>query len=806
MDTERLWMEIALRDLTAQGKDAIIRTVKEIQASMAEAEKASGPSAATLASAEKFGKTLGDVAKTAAGVFTGIKLADVAKDFADFHKTTMDGVAGLVPLADRLSITTDELQALQGAARRANVTNEELNKTVATFNKNVGDAGQGNKVAIETFDKLGIKILDSQGQLRPMPDLLMETSRALLAVENGSTRASLGSALLGEKGARLIPLLRELGVPIGDLVERGKSFGEIVDKEIAEKLNKSKDASEAAKQQLTALYATVAAPIEAKALDIIAEKTAAIVRGLKTSREESDKLFYAMQARDWNQVLGAMATGKVQDLSQNQSDALDREKLAKRLADAENWLSRAPKGDRFIGMRQNEVDAARRELEAYDRLTAARRKAVEIPAMDDNLRNGGLPAQDAPKTAGTSNPVVPGSRAGGSNRDRIGEAVNQLKGEVEAAQAAYDALGAGTKTPLEDLQREVDLRKKIADELAKLGKYDPKDPRVAQIKDLVKAHEELETKIKTREAAMRDAVEIERRMGDGTAFLTAETKRLNEARETDRLSVVAYTVAMKEATDKAEDMGRKARGAMGGVDGLLAGMEQAAADWKRSNSEFETGKRLMNDGFNLVKSTVNDWATTGVLDINKFGQAMLQMIANVGIALAQSELMKLFGLGKGQSGGSIIDLFGGSGSGGGGGGIGGFFSGLFSSGGGGGDAWSGLSASWGFAEGGNYPAGQPRIVGEKGWELDIPNTSGTILNQRQLARLLGTSGPEDRQLAIMDTSPVINMPMTVQVGSVVSRAEMERQLALVEQRARQGAIAGMIEARRTSASMRKTFR
>lgn len=45
-----------------------------------------------------------------------------------------------------------------------------------------------------------------------------------------------------------------------------------------------------------------------------------------------------------------------------------------------------------------------------------------------------------------------------------------------------------------------------------------------------------------------------------------------------------------------------------------------------------------------------------------------------------------------------------------GGGIGGIFSGLF-----------------GFASGGIYPAGRPRIVGERGPEIDIPTTGGTVL-------------------------------------------------------------------------------
>ena len=226
-DVERLWLEVALRESSQSGKDAIIRGIMEVKNAAAEAARAGEGLGSVASEAGKVGNALADIGKTAIGVFTGIKINDVVNQFVDFHKSTMDSTAALVPMASRLKITTDELQGFQGAAREANVTNEELNKTLFTFNQNLGQAGQGSKAQIETFERLGIKILDANGQLRPMPAVLQEVSRALLTIENGSTRAAIGAQLLGEKGARLNPLLRELSVPIGDLVDRGKSFGQI---------------------------------------------------------------------------------------------------------------------------------------------------------------------------------------------------------------------------------------------------------------------------------------------------------------------------------------------------------------------------------------------------------------------------------------------------------------------------------------------------------------------------------------------------------------------------------------------------
>lgn len=776
-DTERLWLEVALREGNSSAKDAIIRGILDVKNAAQEAAKASNDIAGFSSEAKKAGSALGDVAKVAAGVFTGIKLTDVLRDMADFHKSTMDQVAGLVPLASRLRITTDELQALQGAAREANVTNEELTKTLFTFNQNVGQAGQGSKAQIEAFEKLGVKILDANGQLRPMTTLLTEAARALLLVDNGSTRAALGAQLLGEKGARLNPLLKELAMPIADLVDRGRSFGEIVDKEVAEKLDRAKNASDAAEQQFRALYATVAAPVQASALEYIAGVVSDLTKRIREARNEVGLLsqMKALFGDGSNVTMGGLRLSTPAELARDRYEALKAER-------DKNKNNPAYQG------RMAEVEA---EIAAYERL-ARILPQIAYDEDEQNARRGGpIPAGLSnldPKTGGKSNPPVRGG--GGSNRDRIGEAVEQLRGEVAAAQAAYDALGAGGKTPLEDLQREVELRKKIADEIAKLGKYDPRDPRVAEIEKLVRAHEELEVKLKKREEAMRNAVEIERRLGDGTAFLAAEQQKLNEALDTGRLSYGAYSAAMKDAQEKADDMARKARGTKGGIDAIFAGAEQAAEEWKKANSEFEVGKRLFGD-----LAQLGDQLASGAIDnVAKVEQALLQMLLRVGVAIAQSELMKLLNLDP-SGGGSIFGS---------GGGILNFIGGLFSDSGSGGMATDDVGwgmVDWGsvmptFAGGGDPPVDRPSIVGEVEPEIIVPKTPSTVLNRAQL-EALGVGGGGGAQ---------VNVYQTIQLGSVVSRAEMERELARVEKSARDGAIAGVQEARGTSANFRRSMR
>jgi hypothetical protein len=85
-------------------------------------------------------------------------------------------------------------------------------------------------------------------------------------------------------------------------------------------------------------------------------------------------------------------------------------------------------------------------------------------------------------------------------------------------------------------------------------------------------------------------------------------------------------------------------------------------------------------------------------------------------------------------------------------GIGDFFSGIFNFGGGGG----GTSIPIKFADGGNPAVGVPSIVGERGPELFIPNTSGTIIPNNKLGSMGGGpqvvyNGPYIANMSAIDT-------------------------------------------------------
>jgi hypothetical protein len=185
-------------------------------------------------------------------------------------------------------------------------------------------------------------------------------------------------------------------------------------------------------------------------------------------------------------------------------------------------------------------------------------------------------------------------------------------------------------------------------------------------------------------------------------------------------------------------------------DDFFAGFKLGALDYRKSVEAMgETGKRIFGD----IKKAIEDASDT-LVDFVTTGKAnFADMLATMARDLLKSQLRSLmtqlfFGSntsgGAGSSGslGGILGLVAGA-FGGGGGGMGSLASGLLNKGGGGGGftASEGLYSNMystgttvlspggitGFATGGDIYGNKPVMVGERGPEIFVPNSAGTII-------------------------------------------------------------------------------
>ena len=194
--------------------------------------------------------------------------------------------------------------------------------------------------------------------------------------------------------------------------------------------------------------------------------------------------------------------------------------------------------------------------------------------------------------------------------------------------------------------------------------------------------------------------------------------------------------------------GEESPGVGGGIFGALIGdtksVEASAIESftniSAAGTEQLAGLESASAGsFSNMSAHIADFASRGIEFFGNFIQTAFQMVGN----LAQGV------------GGALGNLFGGGGGGGGGllGGIGGIGGGLL---GGIGGLFGGF-----FADGGRPPLGRVSIIGERGPELFVPDTAGTVL-PNDVINGLAPNGPSQ--------SNQMNQTLNLQPG--VSRAEL----------------------------------
>lgn len=350
---------------------------------------------------------------------------------------------------------------------------------------------------------------------------------------------------------------------------------------------------------------------------------------------------------------------------------------------------------------------------------------------------------------------------GGSARDRIGENLIQFTAQADAAKTALEALqkvGQNPLIPLDDLERQVKLEKDIADAIAAASKYAKNDPRIPQLEQQIRLRETAESGYRKFIDALKLADATERQYGDGQAARAQQENQLADARDTGRLSVQAYNLAIQELGKSTEDLRLKNLGLQGGLVGFMAGWEDAQNRFERANNAFAQGGRAFELVMNGMDQGLAQFVKNGKIELADFLGNFLLTIAQMEMRLAVSSLWNAAG-GASGLGGIFSSLFGGGSSsiptiGGGVMNMGGGFNGI----GGGVMNMSVLSAG-----GGPLGAGQRSIVGENGPELFVPNTGGNVLNRQQLDALGVGGGGGD--------SIVINMG-GLTFGEFVSPSQM----------------------------------
>lgn len=213
---------------------------------------------------EKFGDKVTEIFKGALAAFSVEKISE-------FIKQSKELVGGFVEGASAAGLSTTAYQAFTEAALRGGVGADQFGAALNKLNKEITSAVNGDKAAIETFDRLGVKILDANGKLRSNADISSEVARRILAISDPALQSGRSMEFFGKGGAIMVPVLRDLAHGADELASALASRGGIASSETIERLNQAHAALESTFRVLAVQAATIAANLSSDLTPLLAK-------------------------------------------------------------------------------------------------------------------------------------------------------------------------------------------------------------------------------------------------------------------------------------------------------------------------------------------------------------------------------------------------------------------------------------------------------------------------------------------------------------------------------------------------------
>ena len=138
-------------------------------------------------------------------------------------------------------VSAEKLQAYTYAAELVDVSVETMTKSMGKNIKSMAAAQQGTKLAVDAYNKLGISVTDSSGQLRDSETVYWEAIDALGKIPNETERDAIAFQIFGKSAQELNPLIAQGSAGMAELTDEAKRMGAVLSDETLEQLGKFDD-------------------------------------------------------------------------------------------------------------------------------------------------------------------------------------------------------------------------------------------------------------------------------------------------------------------------------------------------------------------------------------------------------------------------------------------------------------------------------------------------------------------------------------------------------------------------------------
>lgn len=222
---------------------AVVGDINEVKKSFAETKKEARGLAQDISG---IGASLKTTSRVMAAAGTAIISGMVA-----ITMKAIEAADAADKLAKQTGLTREEIQELGYAAEQEHASLEKIATAILRLSRNMSDASRGTGEARYAFEKLGIAVTKSDGQLRNSVDVMLDVADRFKDMRNETEMTAAAMQLFGRSGAEIVPFLRMGGDEIRKLMQEARDLGFVM----SEQTNKD---LKALGDQLTALKASLA--------------------------------------------------------------------------------------------------------------------------------------------------------------------------------------------------------------------------------------------------------------------------------------------------------------------------------------------------------------------------------------------------------------------------------------------------------------------------------------------------------------------------------------------------------------------
>lgn len=201
-----------------------------------EAADSEGKFSKLSGAAKAMGAALG-----AAFVAVGTASVTAAKGLSSMAVSSAAYADDILTTSTVTGISAEKLQAYTYAAELVDVSVETMTKSMGKNIKSMAAAQQGSKLAVDAYNKLGISVTDSSGQLRDSETVYWEAIDALGKIPNETERDAIAFQLFGKSAQELNPLIEQGSAGMVELTDEAKRMGAVLSDETLEQLGKFDD-------------------------------------------------------------------------------------------------------------------------------------------------------------------------------------------------------------------------------------------------------------------------------------------------------------------------------------------------------------------------------------------------------------------------------------------------------------------------------------------------------------------------------------------------------------------------------------